>query len=56
MTKKGVLKTLEFTDAFLTGYSESTTALDDEPMVINCVISARELSLQGAVHKNIWDN
>jgi hypothetical protein len=54
-TNQGVLKTLKFEDGFVTQYSESSSAMGSENMVINITISARVISVgDSAKHENSW--
>ena len=48
------MKTLKFSDGFVTGYSESMDARSSSPMTISLVISARKLDLGEAAHENKW--
>ena len=45
-------KTLEFKDARLIQYHESFT--DQSQMILSISISAREISLSGVNHSNVW--
>ncbi|MGB0931402.1 MAG: type VI secretion system tube protein TssD [Chitinophagales bacterium] len=55
VNEEGVLKKVEFEDAYLTGYTESMHSTDNRPMVENFQISARKIKVQGEQHENIWE-
>ncbi len=53
--KGQILKTLEFKDAYCVAFSENCYTHNDETSVtINASISAREITMGNAVHKNRW--
>jgi len=52
--EEGVLKTIEFEDAFLTSYTESMDAISNAPMTENLVLSAKKLTVNGVSHENVW--
>lgn len=52
--EEGVLKTLEFEDAFLTSYTENMDAISNSPMVENLVVSAKKITVGGVSHENVW--
>ena len=52
--EEGVLKTIEFEDAFLTSYTESMDAISNAPMAENLVLSAKKLTVNGVSHENVW--
>ena len=52
--EEGVLKTIEFEDAFLTSYTESMDAISNSPMVENLVVSSKKLTVNGVAHENVW--
>lgn len=54
--EEGVLKVVEFEDAFLTSYTENMDAISNVPMTENLVISCKKLTSNGVSHENIWES
>ncbi len=52
--EEGVLKTVEFEDAFLTSYTESMDAISNSPMVESLIVSAKKITSNGVAHENVW--
>ncbi len=50
----GLLKKVDFKDAYVVDYSESFHAADNQPMVQSVVLSARIIKIGDAEHKNPW--
>lgn len=50
------LKTLEFTDAYCVGYQEIFDHSGAHPMLIELVLSARELKVNDSQFRNNWPN
>ncbi len=48
------LKTLEFVDAYCVEHIESFDAVNDQPLTIEMVLSAREITIRGTSHSNNW--
>lgn len=48
------MKALDFTDAYVIQYSESLDSVGNQPMNIQFVVSAREISIGNATHTNEW--
>jgi len=54
-TSDGSMKTITFTDAFITGYTESATAHGADAMTIQFTLSAREIKVgDNATLTNLW--
>ena len=54
--EEGVLKTIEFEDAFLTSYTESMDAISNAPMVEDLLLSAKKITVNGVAHENVWES
>ena len=53
----GVLKTLEFKDAFLVFFEENMDAFARTPMTANLTISAKKVTYAGgSTHENSWQS
>jgi len=52
--EQGILKTLEFEDAFLTSYTENMDAISNAPMTESLVISAKKMTSNTVSHQNVW--
>jgi hypothetical protein len=48
------MKELSFKNGYLTSYTESFTNMGENPMTENFVISAKEIKIGDAEHKNQW--
>ena len=54
-TADGKMKTIKFTDGFITNYTESATAHSGDAMTITFTISAREIQVgDAAILTNTW--
>src|SRR6478735_7606506 len=54
-TADGKMKTIKFTDGFITNYTESASAHGADAMTIQFTISAREIAIgDAAKHVNEW--
>jgi hypothetical protein len=54
-TSDGKMKTIKFTDGFITNYTESASAQGADAMTIQFTISAREIAIgDAAKHVNEW--
>ncbi len=51
-----ILRTLQFTDAYLTGFGESISAVGAQNMTMTLVISARTISMGEAEMTKNWQN
>ena len=48
------MKEVSFKEGYIVSYSESFTNMGDNPMSQNFVISAKEIKVGDAEHKNEW--
>ena len=54
--EEGVLKTIEFEDAFLTSFKENMDAISNMPMTESLKLSAKKLTVNGVSHENVWES
>ncbi|SEB17838.1 type VI secretion system tube protein TssD [Pedobacter hartonius] len=48
------MKEIEFTDAYVVGFSETLSAFTAEPMTTRFRLSARKITIGTAIHENDW--
>ena len=53
-SETAIMKQVDFTDAYLVSYDETFSHESSNPMVITCTLSAKEIKVGSAEHKNEW--
>jgi len=53
-SESAIMKQIDFTDAYLVSFDEVFSHESSNPMVITCTLSAKELKVGSAEHKNDW--
>jgi hypothetical protein len=52
--EKAIMKQVDFKDAYLVSYDETFTNQKNEPMKTTVTLSAKEINVGSAEHKNEW--
>jgi hypothetical protein len=53
-SETAIMKQIDFTDAYIISYDEAFTHESTNPMLITATISAKEMKVGSAEHKNEW--
>jgi hypothetical protein len=53
-SETAIMKQVDFTDAYLVSYDETFSHESSNPMVVTATLSAKELKVGSAEHKNEW--